>query len=295
MIMVEAGKKALYGVLVIIYGVVLLGLLLYSRFPQEKFHEYSVRFLESRMPGTACSIAQVSYGFPARIIFKDVQIKRVEDGMVLFSDPHLVLRPVWQTPARMAILESSPFGGKLRAQLEFAGKSKSMVFRDVQLSDINLEELAFVQQALERNITGTFGGMGYVALGSAGLDSLTVEGSFSITAGELELKEPLLQMDGLEFEKSLFDIELRDKILVLQQGNITNSELTLVFKGKLALIEPLPVSRLNFVGTITPRDELFAEKPQLRGIVERMQKRYGGAGLPFSLNGSLERPVFYFE
>ena len=81
--MEQSRNQILYWLSVAFYTIVLLGVLLYLRFPGERFKEYCEYRIEKWLPGVSCTIAGIGYEFPVKIIFEQmVNILRISKGKI---------------------------------------------------------------------------------------------------------------------------------------------------------------------------------------------------------------------
>ena len=66
---------SLRSLLYILYAVLLTAVLLYVRFPAEKFKQYCVGQIENLVPESTCTIKHIGYRFPlsADFVFCDAQ------------------------------------------------------------------------------------------------------------------------------------------------------------------------------------------------------------------------------
>ena len=62
------------------YGVLLTAVLLYVRFPAERFKEFCEKRIEHLLPGSSCNIDNVVYRFPLSTVLETIVISRVVDG-----------------------------------------------------------------------------------------------------------------------------------------------------------------------------------------------------------------------
>jgi hypothetical protein len=62
------------------YAFLLTAVLLYVRFPAEKFKEFCEKRIEHLLPGSSCNIDHIVYRFPLSTVLESIVISRVVDG-----------------------------------------------------------------------------------------------------------------------------------------------------------------------------------------------------------------------
>lgn len=288
-------KETVYWTSCILYGVILTGLLLYIRFPTEKFRRYCERIIENRVPETSCNIAEIQYKFPSKINFNGVQVrskKKPED--LLFEDPLFSVQPVWKNPVNLFTLQSTAFGGSHKARVQVNWNKKSLELSDVVMKGIKLEDVYPFQQKLDRKVGGIFGLTGAAMVKTDVLQILEAEGIATVQGGEFELKKPILELSNLKLVTSSVRLKLEKDAILFTKGKAENEHLKASFDGNISFAEPWLFSSISINGGIIPLTPLLKEKKSLKLVVARMQKRYKTQSLPYKVDGTIGRPTFTF-
>ncbi len=294
--MTSSKKEIAYWLSLVLYGILLVGLLLYLRFPGGKFRQFSCDLIEKRIPGVTCSIGSTGYGFPLKILYGDVQLSdAVNSEVKFFEDSLLVIEPVWRNPTRAISLQSNAFGGSHSGLLVIEDENDTIELRDLRISNLDLGKLQFLQGKLDRNLTGLLEAQVSSVLEAQGFTIVTAQGSIGVSEGTLELKKPILELTTFEIQESSFDFDMKGKELKISNGEVTNPKLKVNFAGEMTLAEPILAGTISLQGGITPQAHLFQGKRELKTIVTRMQRRYGDVSLPFRIDGTIGRPTFVFE
>jgi type II secretion system protein N len=293
--MAFAKKEALYWTACLLYGLVLTGMLLYLRFPAEKFRNYCERRVEELIPMISCSIAKIDYALPLRIVFADVRITDVNEGAgVLYEDPRLSIGPVWNNPLSLFRLRSAALGGNHQALLRLNSEERSLDFSEIQVAEVDLGTISFFQEKLERKVSGSFTMSGNVRVQLDGFRIIAADGTAAVTGGEFALKAPILELPVIELGESSVHFYLENDTMVLTAGILKNTFLNVAFEGNITLAPTWLDSTVNVKGAIVPLAPLFQQKRQLKTIVTRMQKKYQKEELPCLVGGTLGRPTFAF-
>ncbi len=291
--MAIAKKEIVYWALCLLYGAVLTGVLLYIRFPAEKFHRYCERIIEEKIPVISCSIAKIKYKFPLQIIFEDFQLKNKEgEKKLIYEDPQLSFQPTWDNPIQIFDIESSAYGGKHRGKLQL--NEKTLSFSDVEIKGVNLEQISFFQEKLDRKVSGFLDLSGTAKIKTDKLRLVAAQGVASVNEGEFALKKPVLGLNTLELKESSVNFNLQKDKIELLKGKVTNSQLDASFDGNIGIATPWLSSSMSVKGGIVPHTPLFQRQKQLKAIVSRMQKKYNAQSLPYHVDGTIIRPTFVF-
>lgn len=289
-------KEQIYWGSVFLYGMVLMAVLLYFRFPQDKFRQYCERLVEREFPQVSCMIKDVTYGFPAHIIFEEVRLStKKNDNNLVFQDEQLVIRPVWNHLMNAIVVESNAYGGKHVLQVNFIEGGKKIELTNVQINEADLEQVEILQAGVDRKISGVLSGKGSVIFEKSPLAIAEAKGDVSIVRGEFELEQQILGLNVLRLQENSFSIKINQSTVEITQGKIKNSEINVDFQGNIQINKPLIASDINLSGSILPKTELFQKQPQVRDIVVRLQKRFKGDTLPFKVDGFIGQPTFVFQ
>ncbi len=291
--MEQSKKHFIYWMAVVLYAVALLGVLLYLRFPGERVKEYCEYRIEKWLPGVSCSIAEISYEFPAKIIFNQMRLTGKNSDDLLFEDPQFSLQPVWSRLTDVVYIESMAFGGNHSALVGIDQDKGRAVLEELTIENASVKEITLFQRT-DRKTAGTLSGKGSAAINQHSLEVETAEGNFTVSNLGFELTSPIFQLSAIDLEKSTFQLKIDENVVELQDGKITNPKIDGTFQGTVILADPLWISKLTVTGNITPKVELFQGKKQLQAVVSGIQRRYNSDDVPFRVGGSITAPTFVF-
>lgn len=278
----------------LIYGVLLILVLLYIRFPTEKFKTFWEKQVEQTFGNATCSIEKIHYAFPVFIVFEKIKISKTaaEQQTVVVVD-QLKVRPgikFWHTYA----LQGELYTGTVRAKLNLDRKERSYKLTDIVLHDLQLSEIIKDQGIVDRKITGRLSGSGrYQA-------QWNVPGSgegkvrIAVSPGNMELLHPVLSLSTLDFEHINFDVSIGEQ-LAIEQGKLKGKDISADFEGTVNVVNSFLDSRVRLSGLLEPRREFLQTHPVEAKMVKQYAKRYKQSALPFKMGGTLSNPTFRFS
>jgi type II secretion system protein N len=291
--MEKSRKYFIYWMVVLLYAVALFVGLLYLRFPGERFKEYCVYRIEKLFPGASCTIAEIGYEFPAKVIFQQLRLTGKDNNDLLFEDPQFSLQPVWSRLSEVVYIESRAFGGNHSALIDIEPNKGSVVLEDVVIKEADLGAITLFQRT-DRTLSGRLSGKGSAAIHQQSLAVEAAKGSFTVSNFKFELAVPIFRLSTIDLDQSTFQLKIDQNVIELQDGKMSNSKIDGMFQGTVMLAEPLSISKLALTGNIIPKVELFQGENQLQAIVSGIQRRYNSDEVPFRVGGSINSPTFIF-
>ena len=127
-----------------VYAIFLTAVLLFVRFPAEKFKAYCEQRIEKILPGSStCNIDHIVYHFPLAVVFETIKISRTIDGQA--SD--MVVDSLSVSPQPLQFWRAFTLQGKLRsglfqARLELDRGKKTFQLVNIHLGGLDAGELA---------------------------------------------------------------------------------------------------------------------------------------------------------
>lgn len=281
----------------LLYAAVLTAVLLYIRFPTEKFKLYCEKRIEHLLPAdSVCSIDRIGYHFPMSVIVSNMQLTEVVDG----THSHLLVSRLVVTPDFANFLKAFSLSGELykgnfALKLTIDRPAKSFQLNDVQLSGFNLEKWANDFNLLDRKVSGIVGFTGnYQGKYTSPLEG-EGKGKLVIADGSMELLQPVLSISNFEFERIVVDMTHEKGVLGFIGGEVLGKEITADFIGEMKTTIPLINSNILLSGHLIPKEGFLAAHPAEQYVVEQLLRRYKTPALPFKVGGSVKRPTFRFS
>ncbi len=294
--MAIAKKEALYWTSCLLYGILLTCVLLYLRFPTDKFRRYCERLIEVRLADVTCSIGKIEYAFPATMVLTNIELHSQKNGSpLLYEDPKMSFTPVWRSPLHYFDVQSSAYGGNHKGRLYINTEENRLAFSDLRLDKLDLTKLTFLQGKLDRKLTGTVKMEGTAELAQDTLLPLASSGTIAVNGGLFGLKKPILELNTIELTDTSLQFNFNSERVEISKGSLKSKNLAADFSGVINFTDQWWGSSIGMQGTIVPQAALFQERKHLRIVVSQMQKRLNKTALPFIVGGTIGSPTFMFE
>jgi type II secretion system protein N len=190
--------------------------------------------------------------------------------------------------------ESIAYDGVLKGCANFIEKSlqspfsASMVLRHIRLGKYDLRSL------IGRHVEGRLDG----SVTYNGKTDLLIEGSgeanLRLSDGRLELLQPILSLDSIDFKQVSIKLALRNRKINLTQVALEGPSMRGTLSGIISLQKDIGESRLDLKGTIEPFSDFFKSLPGTRDMVKLFQRRLKRGTLTFTIRGTLTEPSIQF-
>lgn len=289
---VFSGRSIFY----LIYAVVLTAVLLYVRFPTDKFKLFCEKRFEDLLPGSSCRINKIKYQFPKAVSFTDVTISKKTGGE---SSDFLVDRfsvsPELPKFWRMVQVDGELYSGLFEAELDLGAKDNSFQLSDILLKGLNATALAEGLGIVDREVSGNVEFSGSYQAKKDQPAGGSGKGTLQVSAGHIDLLKPILALSSIEFETIAAEVTSEKGILRFVEGEILGKDLKGDFSGDLRLGSPLINSNLLLSGHLALQDEFLKNHPKERKTARLLMQRYKMQVLPFKVGGTIKRPLFRFS
>jgi type II secretion system protein N len=283
----------------ILFTILLTAGLLYYRFPSDAFRNYLQATTERINSQYLISIGKVSPTFPPGFSLRKTKLSlKINPDAGLFMADRIVIRPeIWsflkgRSGYRFKCLA---YGGGLKGSIHFSGNSiKSPFSALVNFKDMRLDNYTAVSSITGSDIKGTIGGtVDY----SGQFDSLingTGEAKFTMADGRLELPQPILSYDAINFDTIWMKMALKNQKINVIHVELKGKEIVGELSGSIFLKNEISESRLSLRGTI----ELLAgplKGSKGAGNAVRLLRTLSKKGkLNFIVDGTFISPRFRF-
>ncbi len=277
----------------LMYAVVLTVVLLYVRFPTEKFKTYCEYRLEQVLGNGRCTIAEIGYYFPAAIELRKVKMGQpagdINSGVLL---DRLKFSPALKGFFTSWVVDGELYEGAFQAILAVQFKEKIFQLKAIKLEDADISTLTKSIPSFGREITGllTFSGE-YRAKFDQPKNGLG-SGSVYFSAGSVPLVRQILTLDSIDFEEVKAIWKYDDNKLILTEGTLRGQQLDADFAGTVETPFLPPEGGLSINGSLLPQEKFLQDKPQIERLVQRLMKQYKKSAVPFRVGGTLNKPTF---
>lgn len=277
----------------LVYAVVLTAVLLYVRFPAEKFRIYCEQRLEQVLGNGKCAIARIGYNFPASVEFRKVKIGQSNDG----KGNKIVLDWLKLSPGSEGFLTSwmvtgGLYAGSLKADLEVQVKEKAFQLKSISLEKADIAAIIADMPSLQREIVGelSISGeyKGKISQPMSGFGS----GNLHLSRGNIQLVRKILTLDSIDFEELNMVWKYGDSIFTISEGKMDGQQLNADFAGTIQSPFLPPEGVLNVSGFLVAEKQFLKDKPQIERLMQRLVRQYKKSAVPFRLGGTLDKPTF---
>lgn len=279
-----------------VYAAVLTAVLLYIRFPAEKFKEFCERRLEYFLSDSVCTIDRIAYHFPLSLVFFDLQSSRTideKDSKLLVN--RLVVTPDVKKLLRTFAVSGEVYGGSFGLTLHVDAEAESFQLAEVNVTGFDVNAWANDYSLLDRKVSGVIEFSGsYQARYDSPLEGMGT-GKLVVADGSMEFLQPVLSLSTFGFSMINVDMTHENNTLRFIDGQMSGQEMSAEFTGEMRMTSPLLNSTLLMSGNLSPNEGFLLAHPEEKRIVDQLLLRYKSSVLPFKVGGSVKRPTFRFS
>jgi type II secretion system protein N len=224
-----------------IYGVLILIVLLYLRFPGEVVADYVASTLTGGNPDIMLSIDSIKPTFPPGVKAENIFVSFRED-----ADSNIRLDMLTAGPALLRLLKGKSsffinmrtYGGTAEGHLDFPGFTslKEPIDAEISIDNVNVESFAYLRAKLGRQVTGVLKGILTYNSGNNAFTDSTGNIDFTLTNGSYQLLESLVGFDKLDFTKIEGQMTLKNNVLKIDKLKLTGDKVLCSLKGNIVLI-----------------------------------------------------------
>jgi type II secretion system protein N len=239
----------------ILFGIVVVAVFLYLRFPNRIVRDYLVSVAVVRNPDAVLVIGAVKPAFPP-----GVKLEKVSYGSS--QNPEATVQ-INELTARLGLLKffrgktqlflkGDVYGGSLKGYCDFADfLSLARPARwEIQLSDCSLDKFAYVRGSLNRAISGKLNATltfrrNYERVGESG-----GSGDFTIANGSYPLMQNILGFDSIAFSKIEGRFNIKGDNLKIERLKLTGTQFNCSLQGDIAMNRDFELSPVTMNGAI---------------------------------------------
>lgn len=276
------------------YGLTLLALLLYARFPADKFKQFCENRLGSLLTDSTCAIDRIEYQLPLTLNFFGVHLRKItESGASELTLDRLSLALESAGKHLAFTLSGALYGGQVSAHLAIGGFARGRIaMNDIRLVGLDAAALQKDLGRVDRKISGTFSFTGEYQADTTGFTAGIGGGRIEMAAGSVALLQPVLSLNQIDFHHLSANIRYEKSKLTIRDGVLKGTDLAGDFSGTVALNDSYSQSELQLGGRLVPQAAFLMAHPQEEKMVQAVMKRYNMTALPFGVGGTLTSPIF---
>lgn len=307
----------------LLYGLVLMSVLLYIRFPADSLKTYCEHRLEQFTGVEKCSIGRIIYHFPFAVELKRIRFFAGSGERNRITIDDLQLFPVKKKFFGQWRLEGSCYGGSLSGLLEVKLKRKVYSLQDFRLENIDLSPLSKSIPALGRKLKGrldftgdykarfdkpawpasmahlqranensTAAGQPSTVRSSDRLLAGTGQGNLVLKQGRIQLSRSVLTLEEIDFNEINIRLQLQDQLLLIREGRMDGKDVDARLAGTIQGPFFPPHGSLQISGLLFPREKFLAGRPAIARFFGRLKQSSRKPALRFRIGGTLTKPTF---
>jgi type II secretion system protein N len=283
----------------VLYGAFLTVALFYYRFPSDDLRNYLEITVAKLHPGLVLSTSKLRLAFPPGLKFSGGRLFLKErPERPLFRADSLFVGPEF-LPLLAGKLQYGfdcfAYGGALKGNIRFERADRVGPFTtSIRLEDIQIGDYGYFSSLIGRNIKGVM--KGTVTYSGNRLEPMQGRGDAAlyISEGEVQLLNPILSLQSIDFDHLSIKMSLKDRTLNLTSLELKGRTVQGELSGTIRINKVIQESRLDIQGMIAPLGELFGSRGAVRDNLKSLRQRWKGKGFSFVVRGTLGDPIFKF-
>ena len=280
-------------------GVLLTAGLLFFRFPSEALKDYLQAKAERSNPPLRLSIGDVSPSLSFGLDFRKTELSRhASPDKILFRADSFSVRPsIWSSLRGKLRLyfDGLAYDGALKGWVQFKKNGLEAPFNtSIALKDIRMGEHDHLPSLIARHVEGSLDGTISYNGKNESLIEGTGEADLRLSVGRVELLQPILSLDSIDFNEVLVKMILKNQKINLTKVELKGPNMHGSLSGTVSLRKELMKSSLDLRGTIDPFADFFESLPGTRDTVKSFKQRLKRGTLSFIVRGTLRRPRIKF-
>lgn len=287
-------RSVRYWLSLLVYGLVLIGVLLYVRFPADKVQEYVSRKLQAITGAGQASFGECGYVFPLNLRCERITLRDMQDGQDLAELANVAVSPAVSGFGLSYLVQGEVAGGAFSFTAGVAPLAGRLTLQELAVTGADLSRIVFLQKGLQREIQGKLDFQGSLVGSFTGEGVVEMQGNVVVRDGGFSLRQPILFIERMEMAPLKVGVSMADGVLQLREGTVRGRQFSVDFSGELQLQGELVFWGVTLAGTMSPSKNFLDSTPQLQRVMKRLQKEYGDSALPYRVTGNLAAPRFRF-
>ena len=292
-LMIQAGGYLVYTLVVLVF-------MLWYQFPAAAVKAKVEAELHKHTPDLEWEIGNISPSLPIAVRLNDVKISSSGSGSgkkkkTVVKIDSLSLRPdllAYRRNGKLSVGYSLKiFGGKVSGRLHLADDYTMQYNGKVDGVKAGvLNTLHDFDRVVLGTLSGNFTGKGKLD----GMPVIELQGDVKLQKGTISLQEPVLGMEQLVFNEVNCQIKYDSGMIDISNGKLESRLLAADYAGTISPNNQVMLSRLQLTGTLIPRPEFLAGIKDAMAVTV-LKKQLRGGKLPFTINGTLQKPGIVFS
>jgi type II secretion system protein N len=283
----------------LLFALILTVALLYYRFPSDALRGYLQATADRANPPLLLSVDHIEPRFPIGLKFADTEVamKDMPDRVILRADSLLLKPRLWSLLRGKSeyCFHCMAYKGDLIGCVYFKNDDRKLfIDTEIELRNIRIGDHAYLSQLISRHVEGILGG----TVSYRGQYNLLMDGSgeanLRLSQGKVELLQPLLNFESIEFNEMEIEMALKQQKINVTRLELKGQELQGTLSGTITLKEEFAKSSLDLRGTIEPFAAFFKSTPGTIDTVKLFKQRLKRGILSFVIHGTLGEPRIEF-
>ncbi len=281
-----------------LYGILLTVCLLYFCFPSDVFRDNFIKAVCSANPQVMVSVEDVRPSLLLGVILLNTRFSlQANPDRELFSAKRITIRPgIWSllTGKSRYNFSCRMYDGEIEGFFHFNENNNENLFdTSFKLKDIPIHDFNYLSALIGQHSTGTVNGTVTLEGQTHMLLQGTGSANLKISEGMVELKEPLFDIETINFDEVLVKLSLKKQQIKLTHFKLKGKEIQGTLSGDIRLNRNFMNSLLDLDGTIKLHTAyLFKD---FKGGSDTNGFPQDPLELLFKVSGTIEKPEYNFS
>ncbi|MBN1380509.1 MAG: type II secretion system protein GspN [Deltaproteobacteria bacterium] len=237
------------------FGLIMLAVFLYLRFPGRVISDYITAMVSARHPEAVLFIGTLNPDFPPGVKMENIACGLKKNPTATMNmnslNARIGLLDVFKGETTL-FFKGNTYGGGLEGRINFAhfmSLSKPVHF-EIRLNNLGLDQCAYLKELLKHQIAGTLTGAFVYRYDYERKGAKNGEGEFTLSNGSYPLRERLLGFEKIDFTRIEGKIAIKNNALKIDRIKMMGPEFNCTLQGDITLNEDIESSTINMNGTI---------------------------------------------
>jgi type II secretion system protein N len=239
----------------ILFGIIIIIAFLYLRFPGKVIGDYLESIVSARNPDATLVIGVVKPYFLPGFKLEKIAYGSKSNPAVAIHLNYLTARPDFINlfKGKMKfLLKGEAYGGLLQGYCDFMDFLSLMrpSHYEIKLSNVGLDQLAYVKGTLNRNVTGKLNAKFAYRRSYDRIGESTGTGEFTIVNGSYQLLENIMGFERIDFSRIEGRLSMKGDTLKIDRMKLTSTKFNCSLQGEIVLNNEIEQSPITMNGTI---------------------------------------------
>jgi len=283
----------------IFYGILLLVVLLYFRFPSGAFSAYLQAKADEISPRYHVLVGKVrpSLPFGVKFLRTKVSLRGYPDKIPFFSESLRIKPEIISLVKGKSKYEFDCFAyrGEIKGYVHFTNNRMDGPFTtSIGLQYVHLHDYGYLSTLIGRDVKGILGG----TITYSGQSKLLINGvgeaNLGIADGRVEILQPILGLNSVDFDELRIKMFLDKQKINVASVELEGPDLRGTLSGTISLNKDFSESTLALKGSIEPLAGLFTSDKGDTEALQFLRRRLKRGKLSFVIRGTPAEPKIRF-